>query len=185
MEGHSCQQTQSRRPSIGCLHPPQAPASPSVKSHPERPFKSSLSWLLLYAWQYVVQLKANHGKQWLSPFTVLTQRETGFNRKVPALRTFSLVGKATYSTREWMSEMTVASDLHECHRSQSWVRKAARAGQTRTHRFPQGSQTWGREVHRTAGHQSRLRWGEEKGGHLQGTRSLCTSGRSTHRLTFL
>lgn len=69
MDGHNCQRTQSRSLSVSCLHPPHAPASPSVRSHLERPFRYSLTWLLLYTWQCIVQLKANHGKQWLSPFT--------------------------------------------------------------------------------------------------------------------
>lgn len=47
-----------------------------------------------------------------------------------------------------MSEMTVASDLHECHRSQSWVRKAARAGHpsvTNTHtQVPSGEPDMGK-----------------------------------------
>lgn len=126
MDGHSCQWTQSRRLSVSWLHPPQAPASPTVRSQTERPFRYSLSWLLLYAWQCIVQLKANHGKQWLSPFTALTRTETDLKEKGSCpQKTLNLVGKAT-----------VASDLHERHRSQSWVRKAEWAGHpsvTNTH----------------------------------------------------
>lgn len=47
-----------------------------------------------------------------------------------------------------MSEMTVASDLHERHRSQSWVRKAERAGHpsvTNTHtQVPSGEPGMGK-----------------------------------------
>lgn len=160
MDGHSCQRTQSRSLSVSCLHPPHAPASSSVRSHPERPFRYSLSWLLLYTWQCIVQLKANHGKQWLSPFTASPRQKQA--SKVLALRKLLiwLVRQHNFGS-PWASQ---ESELGQ----EGWVSRAPISDKhMRGHRSPQGSHTWGREVHRTTGHQIRLHWGEKEDRHLK------------------